>query len=687
MPRPIRHVAATLPFLLLVVACGGSETTGPPPAEIIGVQVTPANAQLEFIGATVQLAARVFRDDGSTVADAVLVWNSSDPSVATVDAGGRVTAVSTGSADITASFQSLSASARIVVTTPNCVNAVGLQPGEWESLALGCAVDLPAGSAGDLYRLAVVNQASAEAANAVTTVSVATTSAVSTAPPASLRARPTRREPVLDRMERERLRIGARIALATARDHAERRTAEIELWERIRPTHDPTWLERRRQERPTAAAALLGSSPQRIMIRANAGTSTTCDVTPATPAFLVAENDYVAIYQDSVIGSDLSTQITTAHAQAMLDYYEAYGHDVIQDYFSGVPDIDGNGKIIGYVSFTTPATGGLVAGYVWGGDLFPQEDCATSNEAEVMYLNAGLIRALDEGFEQALDLVVHEAKHISSFWQGYRRSIRANSNQFQPLWIEEGTAEIGGNVAARTAWQDAGGPEPNVRVTPELFRDLAVGNDNEVIPEASNLIGRFVNVQRYLASQPNGVVVTPFGAGRGHSIYGSGWTFLRWLADAYGGAASAPLADAGFFRQMNDSLAAPGLGGLQAATGKSFPQLMEEYAAGLMLHATDVAPPQTAFDLYDFNVIESFCFAADNPPCDGSEPGPPGTFPWPVTAQSDGTMSVPFGTHSFKGSIGNGGVRIHEFESSGAGDLRVTVEAEEPSAIVVVRIR
>lgn len=670
--------------MVLLGACGGGETTGPPPAEIEGIRVLPENAQLDFVGATLQLAARVFRDDGSTVLDAVISWSSSDPSVATVDGEGLVTSVSAGSTDITASFQSFSSSARVVVTTPNCVNAVDLEPGEWESLAPGCAIEIPAGAAGDLYRLAVVNQASDENAGSVTSVSVATTSSgASTSPPASLRARPERRTAILDRNAEERLRIGARIARTTAADHARRRAAEIELFEQILPTHDPSWLERRQAR--FASAPALRESAQRIMIRANPGTS--CDVTPATPAFLVAENDFVAIYQDSVIGADPSTQITAAHAQAMLDYYETYGDDVIQGYFSGVPDIDGNGKMIGYVSFTTPLTGGLIAGYVWGADLFPQEDCATSNEAEVMYLNAGLIRGLDQGFEQALDLVVHEAKHIASFWQGYRRSIRANTALFQPQWVEEGTAEIGANVAARVSWREAGGPEVNARVTPQIFRDFAVGEDNDVIPEASNLVGRFVNVQRYLSSQPNGVVVTPFGAGQGHSIYGSGWTFFRWLADAYGSASSAPLADASFFRQMNDSLAGPGLDGLQAATGKSFAALMEEYALGLMLHATDVAPAGTAFDLYDFNLIEGFCFAADNPPCEGSAPGPAGSFPWPVTAQEDGTMSVPFGTHTFSGSIGNGGVRIHEFESTGAGDLQVTIDAAQPSTIVVVRIR
>ena len=48
------------------------------------------------------------------------------------------------------------------------------------------------------------------------------------------------------------------------------------------------------------------------------------------------------------------------------------------------------------------------------------------------------------------------------------------------------------------------------------------------------------------SSQPNGLVVTPNGAGSGHSVYGSGWNFHRWLGDAYGNA-STPFADAGLF--------------------------------------------------------------------------------------------------------------------------------------------
>ena len=42
------HPAGLL-LLVLLAACGGSEPPTPPPAEIVGVQVTPSTARLEFL--------------------------------------------------------------------------------------------------------------------------------------------------------------------------------------------------------------------------------------------------------------------------------------------------------------------------------------------------------------------------------------------------------------------------------------------------------------------------------------------------------------------------------------------------------------------------------------------------------------------------------------------------------------
>ena len=69
------------------------------------VEVSPSAADLAALGATVQLTAEALDANGHAVAEAEFSWESSDNSVATVDASGLVTAVGNGAATITASYE------------------------------------------------------------------------------------------------------------------------------------------------------------------------------------------------------------------------------------------------------------------------------------------------------------------------------------------------------------------------------------------------------------------------------------------------------------------------------------------------------------------------------------------------------------------------------------------------------
>ena len=79
-----------------------------------GIVLTPARVLLEAFDATLQLQADVFDADGNPVS-AELSWASSDPSVATVDATGRVVARRNGVSEITADTGDLSGSSRVTV--------------------------------------------------------------------------------------------------------------------------------------------------------------------------------------------------------------------------------------------------------------------------------------------------------------------------------------------------------------------------------------------------------------------------------------------------------------------------------------------------------------------------------------------------------------------------------------------
>ena len=109
---------------------------------VASVEVSSAEAELTALGATVQLTAEAFDENGHTVTGAEFSWESSDTSVATVDTSGLVTAAGNGTATITASAGSASGS--MVVTVTQMVASVEVSPAEAELAALGATVQLTA---------------------------------------------------------------------------------------------------------------------------------------------------------------------------------------------------------------------------------------------------------------------------------------------------------------------------------------------------------------------------------------------------------------------------------------------------------------------------------------------------------------------------------------------------------------
>ncbi len=685
MPRrPIPR--ATLPLALFALAaCGDS---GTPLPDVDRVVVTPEETALGALAETVQFEASALDAAGAPVTGLDFTWSSSDESVATVDATGRATAHAIGEALIRASTSGVTGEGRLVVR--ECGAPVQLSPGEWTTVDLpgenACGFILPAGSPGDRYRIALVRTTNASDEFDVPTVSLqlrtlaaadaapAQSAALASPPGGALQAALTL--PVSSSQLRQALDLAQR----TERHH-------MALREREAITIDALGADALLPTRtvPLTRVAAV-DAPNRIMVDSSTPTLCTPAGTPA-PALKVAENDYLAIYQDSAQAANVTREISVSQAQRMLDYYAAYGKPVIDDYFAGVSDIDSNGKVYVVVH---PVVDGNTAAFVWSGDFFPKTRngepfCPASNEAEIIFFNYELVQALDDGVFQALETLVHEVKHVSSLYKSIARSNRVGQSAYHPGWVEEGSAEIAGNMSSRRAWAAVGGPAPNAAVTEQHIRDSGTDGDG-LRPEFYGVFLRLFRTQGYLASQPNAVVVDPSGAGPEHSIYGSGWFFLRWLGDAYGEAASASYADAPFFREQNDSLSAQGVQGITSLTGASWVELMQEYAVAVMTNGTPTPQPPRAFTSYDFvSAVEVWCFAADNPPCDGIPAGPNGVFPWPVTVQSDGNMARGFTDATFSGPIGPSGLRIHEFRSSGTSNAEILVSAPSGTRVVVLR--
>lgn len=667
-----------------LVACSDDNQALPAPV-VDRVVLNPESSSVTTLGATVTFEAEAQTSTGVPVAGLTFDWSSSNASVATVDGNGVATAIGFGEATITASVDGVTAGA--VFAVRDCTASVALEPGEWTALAVpsagDCGLILPAGAAGDRYRVAVVSTDTASSNTAVADVEVEVNplGTVALAEPAPAAAAGGSAAPSLPSALRvPGLSEAARVAEHTSRVHLEMRAEEARLLASL--DTDAVLRESAAARSPARQTTL----PPTIQIEPN---TTSCSATrEEVEATLVYQDDRLAFYQDSD-QAQTELAVTAQQAQRMADYYRDHGEPVIDTYFDGVGDIDNNGKVI---VFITPEVVFPTAAYVWSGDFFSTgaSGCSTSNEGEYIYFGAEVIQAQDDPQNpgwQSLETLVHEMKHVSSL---YRSVLRPSGHQYHPSWVEEGTAEIAGNTATRIAWASVGGPALNARVDDDDIIDSGFDDaTGDIKPEFFGVAIRMLRAQGFLASQPNGLVATPIGALDDHSVYGSGWTFFRWLGDTYGDAASAAMADADLFKALNSTAVPPGIAGIEAEVGLPIARLLERFAAAIMLHSTPVASADLDFSGYDFpTAVEVFCFAADNPACSGSAAGPTGSWPWPVTTNSDGTPSWTLQqATNFAGDLGPGGMRIHDLVSNGTGTgAELVISAPSQSRIVVVRI-
>jgi trimeric autotransporter adhesin len=101
----------------------GSAVVTVTPIPVAALQVTPGASTL-VEGDTLQLTARALDGQGNVLAGRVVSWISGAPTIATVDAGGRVTAVGPGAALIIASSEGVRATVQVTVTAATVASVV-----------------------------------------------------------------------------------------------------------------------------------------------------------------------------------------------------------------------------------------------------------------------------------------------------------------------------------------------------------------------------------------------------------------------------------------------------------------------------------------------------------------------------------------------------------------------------------
>ena len=381
-----------------------------------------------------------------------------------------------------------------------------------------------------------------------------------------------------------------------------------------------------------------------------------CDTYTTLEARLVTQNRHIAVYEDA--GEEAG--ISRANADRIIAYYADYGAPVIERYFGGTSDVNGDGRVIVVVD---PLLSGIRA-FVWGGDhTLPREECASSNEMELVRMSAAAFAQLDSERYWAFGGLVHEVKHVSSLYKRVRHSLGVageSDPDFHPTWIEEGTAEIAKEMSSRLAWEAAGGPAVSARVTGEELEAGITGSYPEVYGIV-NLIGRTASAFAWFTDRPNAVTFQPRDRG---NVYGSGWHYHRFLRDWFGAAGSSPAGDEAFVTALNDSLTAPGLSGIESVSGLSFGDLLTQHAVAMSVAGAEdsLVDGVPRFSSYDFPEVGEFAPSLNAP----------GHYPWPVTrtGSSDDTavLWADFSVgRPFRGELTGSGVRFHDFRAAEGG--------------------
>ena len=565
-----------------------------------------------------------------------------------------------------------------------CEGVIDLETGEYEvydrDSLMPCGLFVQAPQAGAYYRVTMVETDVAARRVHGVELSVDGTPASPSAAVVASSTRPQGRPrqeattvagPWLDELlEKER---------AYARSHARLRRSEAELMQRLGAEGPLPILPDLSHQVARSAASGAGrkTAPEEYEFRlGNPFEGGSCQVDTTVTARLVAENDYLAFYE-------YQTTVSTDNVRQILDYYAQYGEEVIQRYFGGVSDVNGDGLVNVLIRPDLP---GNNRAYVWSADMtLSQGNCPASNRMELIHVDAESIDDISGNDYWVLGTIVHEMKHVSSLYKRFRR--RDSGSPFHPLWIEEGTADIAKEVSSRLAWQRAGGPTTTDRVTGEMLVSAVRATGGSARREA---FGVFTAMARVVwAFSPDSSAVTfehtrSDGTPEG-DIYGSGWHLHRFLRDWVVEGATSTAADANFMRMLNDSLTVAGVSGIVAVTGTPIDELLTEHAIAMTFAGSeDVAGRDVPrFATYDYpTAAEVF-----------SQPDPPGFYPWPVTTTGEDTddefapVAVPLatpGTRAFSGGLASSGQRFHDFRARASGDAAAFYFDIPGSARVIV---
>jgi hypothetical protein len=280
--------------------------------------------------------------------------------------------------------------------------------------------------------------------------------------------------------------------------------------------------------------------------------------------------------------------------QVMFDQLLAFGDPLVVD-----SALDNNGRLLALFSprvnnYQINGQSNVILGFVTVCDFLPRtsitlpdntviQGCASSNEGEAFY---AIVPDASAGWTVSFwrrlmrGTLIHEAKHIASYaWRYYY-----DANFLEETWLEEATAQQASEIWARNMYargvkQDIGwGEGPNCDYAPAGggCPDPAEG----ILHHFGFLYDHYESLEsKSILDDPSGPI-DPV-------IYGSSWSFIRYVTDTYG------QSEPGFLSSLTQVKNDRGVANVAARSGKPFSELLGMFS---LASAADNYPGATVTD-------------------------------------------------------------------------------------------
>lgn len=231
---------------------------------------------------------------------------------------------------------------------------------------------------------------------------------------------------------------------------------------------------------------------------------------------------------------------------------------------------DDNGRLFAVFSRRVNAyLNGQILGFVTICDFFentgaPEDICPSSNIGEYFYAivpdpNAANGLTVDSWRRFMRGTLIHEAKHIAA----YAERLLRDTEELEESWLEEATAQQASELWARSLyrvlWKDDSGWDDGPRC------DYAPTSGTCADP-VEGILGHFVWLYQFYDQVERRSILSS--ASTDGSIYGSAWSFARWVTDSYA------MDEAVFLRSLVQVKNDHGIANVVARSGRPFSELL-----------------------------------------------------------------------------------------------------------------